>query len=207
MDKLRTKLIWLAGGIPTPRHARLDAKTDPVALVAALGLPMVVKPVHEGSSIGVSKVTSAGRLDAAYELARGCDDTVIAEQFIEGPELTVGILDDAALPLVRIEAPQGNYDYQNKYFGTETKYHCPCGLPPAQERAIQSQALAAFRLLGCNGWGRIDLMLDQDGNPWFLEMNTIPGMTDHSLVPMAARASGISFEDLVLRILESAHVG
>jgi D-alanine-D-alanine ligase len=132
---------------------------------------------------------------------------VIAEQFIDGPEFTVGILDDAALPLVRIEAPQGNYDYQHKYFGNETKYHCPCGLPPAQERAIQGQALTAFRLLGCSGWGRLDLMLDKGGTTYFLEMNTIPGMTDHSLVPMAARASGISFEDLVVRILESAHVG
>jgi len=207
MDKLRTKLIWLAGGVSTPRYAQLDAATDHAALVAALGLPLVVKPVHEGSSIGVSRVTSVEKIDAAYELARRYDDTVIAEQFIDGPEFTVGILDDAALPLVRIEAPQGNYDYQHKYFGNETKYHCPCGLPPAQERAIQGQALAAFRLLGCSGWGRLDLMLDKGGNPYFLEMNTIPGMTDHSLVPMAARANGISFEDLVVRILESAHVG
>ncbi|HSN39461.1 MAG TPA: D-alanine--D-alanine ligase [Burkholderiales bacterium] len=207
MDKLRTKLIWLAGGIPTPRHALLDAATDHAALTAALGLPLVVKPVHEGSSIGVSKVVSIEKIDAAFELARRHDDTVIAEQFIDGPELTVGILGAAALPVIRIEAPQGNYDYQNKYFGNETKYHCPCGLPPAQERAIQSQALAAFRLLGCHGWGRVDLMLDKGGNPFFLEMNTIPGMTDHSLVPMAARAQGLSFEDLVIRILESAHVG
>jgi D-alanine-D-alanine ligase len=206
MDKLRTKLIWLAGGIPTPRYEQLDAATDYPALAAGLGLPLVVKPVHEGSSIGVSKVTSVEKIDAAYELASRYDDEVIAEQFIDGPELTVGILENAALPLVRIEAPQGNYDYQNKYFGNDTKYHCPCGLPPDQERAIQSQALKAFRLLGCSGWGRIDLMLDKSGNPSFLEMNTIPGMTDHSLVPMAARAQGISFENLVIRILESAHV-
>ena len=207
MDKLRTKLIWLAGGIPTPRYAQLDAATDHAALVAALGLPLVVKPVHEGSSIGVTKVTSVEKTGLAYELACRHDDTVIAEQFIDGPEFTVGILDDTALPLIRIEAPQGNYDYQNKYFGNETQYHCPCGLPPARERAIQDQALVAFRLLGCNGWGRIDLMLDKSGNPSFLEMNTIPGMTGHSLVPMAARAAGISFEQLVLRILELAHVG
>ncbi len=206
MDKLRTKLIWLAGGIPTPRYAQLDAATDYPALVADLGLPLVIKPVHEGSSIGVSKVASIEKIGAAYELAGRYDDVVIAEQFIDGPELTVGILDDAALPLVRIEAPQGNYDYQNKYFGSDTKYHCPSGLPPDQESAIQSQALQAFRLLGCSGWGRIDLMLDKSGNPSFLEMNTIPGMTDHSLVPMAARARGISFEGLVVRILESAHV-
>ncbi|MFN7087361.1 MAG: D-alanine--D-alanine ligase [Burkholderiales bacterium] len=207
MDKLRTKLIWLAGGIPTPRYALLDAATDPVALVAQLGLPLVVKPAREGSSIGVSKVTSVEKIAAAYELARRHDETVIAEQFIDGAELTAGILGEAALPLIRIEAPQGNYDYQNKYFGNATRYHCPCGLPPEQERAIQRQALAAFRLLGCSGWGRLDLMLDGQGKPFFLEMNTIPGMTDHSLVPMAARARGISFEDLVVRILESAHVG
>ncbi len=207
MDKLRTKLIWLAGGIPTPRYAPLDAATDPAALVAELGLPLVVKPVHEGSSIGVSKVTSVEKIGAAYELARQHDDTVIAEQFINGPELTAAILDDAALPLIRIEAPQGNYDYQNKYFGNATQYHCPCGLPPDQERAIQKQALTAFRLLGCSGWGRLDLMLDRAGKVFFLEMNTIPGMTDHSLVPMAARAQGVSFEDLVVRILGAAHVG
>ncbi|MEK6593761.1 MAG: D-alanine--D-alanine ligase [Pseudomonadota bacterium] len=207
MDKWRTKLIWLASGIPTPRYALLDAATDHTALAAALGLPLIVKPSREGSSIGVSKVTSVEKIDAAFELARECDDVVVAEQFIEGMELTAGIFGDEPLPLVRIEAPQGNYDYQNKYFGNATKYHCPCGLPRAQEQAIQQQALAAFRLLGCSGWGRLDLMLDGGAKPWFLEVNTIPGMTDHSLVPMAARARGMAFEDLVLGILESAHVG
>lgn len=207
MDKWRTKLIWLASGIPTPRYALLDEATDHTALASALGLPLIVKPVHEGSSIGVSKVTSVEKIGAAFELAREGDDVVIAEQFIEGMELTAGIFGDEPLPLVRIEAPQGNYDYQNKYFGNATQYHCPSGLPPAQEQAIQQQALAAFRLLGCRGWGRLDLMLDGGGRPWFLEVNTIPGMTDHSLVPMAARARGMTFEDLVLGILESAHVG
>jgi D-alanine-D-alanine ligase len=207
MDKWRTKLIWLASGIPTPGYALLDGATDHTALASALGLPMIVKPAREGSSIGVSKVTSIEKIGAAFELARECDDIVIAEQFIAGVELTVGIFGDEPLPLVRIEAPQGNYDYQNKYFGNATKYHCPCGLPPELEQAIQQQALAAFRLLGCSGWGRLDLMLDSEGKPWFLEANTIPGMTDHSLVPMAARARGIAFEDLVLGILELAHVG
>jgi D-alanine-D-alanine ligase len=207
MDKLRTKLVWLAGGIPTPRYQLLDESTDHAALAAALGLPLVVKPVHEGSSIGITRVSSVEKIGPAFDLAREYDASVIAEQFIAGLELTMGVLDGEALPLVRIEAPHGNYDYQNKYFGNETQYHCPSGLPPAQSRAIEEQALAAFRLLGCSGWGRVDLMLDREGNPWLLEVNTIPGMTDHSLVPMAARARGISFEDLCVRILDSAHVG
>jgi D-alanine-D-alanine ligase len=207
MDKWRTKLVWIAGGIPTPRHILMDARTDHASLASTLGLPMVVKPVHEGSSIGVSKVESVEKIGMAFDLARQCDDAVIAEQFIDGMELTAGVVGDEPLPLVRIEAPQGNYDYQNKYFGSQTKYYCPCGLSPDEEQAIQVQALAAFRLLGCSGWGRLDLMLDGNGKPWFLEVNTIPGMTDHSLVPMAARARGMSFEDLVISILESAHVG
>jgi D-alanine-D-alanine ligase len=207
MDKWRTKLIWQAAGISTPAYELLDANSDLPAVVKKLGLPLVVKPAREGSSIGISKVTSVEKLDAAYLLARAHDDTVIAEQFITGRELTAGILDDEALPLIRIEAPQGNYDYHNKYFGNETKYHCPCGLPEALERAIRAQALAAFRVIGCNGWGRLDIMLDERNQPWFLEVNTIPGMTDHSLVPMAARARGLAFDDLVLRILEVAHVG
>ena len=147
------------------------------------------------------------KFDVAYQLAAQHDGSVIAEQFIAGREVTAAILNDQALPLVRIEAPQGNYDYHNKYFGEATKYHCPSGLTTDLEAHIQQQALAAFRIVGCHGWGRLDLMLDAENRPWFLEVNTIPGMTDHSLVPMAARASGIGFDDLVLRILEAAHVG
>ena len=207
MDKLRTKLVWQSAGIPTPRYCRLDDGTDHAALADELGLPLVIKPAREGSSIGVTKVSSVEKIGAAFDAAREYDDLVIAEQFIDGLELTVAVLEGEALPIIRIEAPQGNYDYQNKYFGNETKYHCPCGLPAAQEHAIQQQVLAAFRVIGCSGWGRVDLMLDRQGGAWLLEVNTIPGMTDHSLVPMAARARGISFEDLVLRILESAHVG
>jgi D-alanine-D-alanine ligase len=207
MDKWRTKLVWQAAGISTPDYELLQADSDLPAVTQRLGLPLVVKPAREGSSIGISKVTSLEKLGAAYTLAREHDDTVIAEQFINGRELTAGILDDEALPLIRIEAPQGNYDYHNKYFGNETRYHCPCGLPQEPERVIQAQALAAFRVIGCRGWGRLDLMLDGANQAWFLEVNTIPGMTDHSLVPIAARARGLAFDDLVLRILESAHVG
>ncbi len=207
MDKWRSKLVWLASGIPTPVYELLTADSDAADVVARLGLPLMVKPVHEGSSIGISKVESIEKFAAAYELAAEHDGSVIAEQFIAGREITAAILNDEALPLVRIEAPQGNYDYHNKYFGEATKYHCPSGLPAELEASIQKKALDAFRLIGCQGWGRLDVMLDAQNQPWFLEVNTIPGMTDHSLVPIAARARGIGFDDLVLRILESAHVG
>ncbi len=206
MDKWRTKLAWLASGIPTPVYELLTADSKAADVAARLGLPLMVKAAHEGSSIGITKVESIEKFDAAYELAAKLDDTVIAEQFIAGREVTAAILGDQVLPLVRIEAPQGNYDYHNKYFGNETKYHCPSGLPADLEQLIQRQALAAFRIIGCRGWGRLDVMLDAENHPWFLEVNTIPGMTDHSLVPMAARASGLSFDDLVVRILETARV-
>ena len=207
MDKWRTKLVWLASGIATPAYEMLTADSQAADVTARLGLPLMVKPAHEGSSIGITKVESIEKFDAAYELAAKHDGSVIAEQFIAGREVTAAILNDQALPLVRIEAPQGNYDYHNKYFGEATKYHCPSGLPAALEVRIQQEALAAFRVLGCQGWGRLDVMLDAKDQPWFLEMNTVPGMTDHSLVPMAARASGVPFDDLVVQILEAAHVG
>ena len=207
MDKWRTKLVWLASDIPTPLYELLTADSNAAEVVARLGLPLMVKPAREGSSIGITKVDSVEKLDAAYEIAAKLDDTVIAEQFIAGRELTAAVLGNEALPLIRIEAPHGNYDYHNKYFGNETKYHCPSGLPAGLEKKIQQQALAAFRIIGCQGWGRLDVMLDAESRPWFLEVNTIPGMTDHSLVPMAARARGIPFDDLVTRILETAHVG
>jgi len=207
MDKLRTKLVWLALGIPTPRHAVLTADSDWGSVAKDLGLPLIVKPAHEGSSIGLTKVATLEKIQPAYELAAKCDTLVIAEEFIGGRELTAAFLEDRALPLIRIEAPQGNYDYQNKYFTDVVKYHCPSGLPIAQERDLQATVIRAARALGCAGWGRADLMLRGDGRAFLLEMNTAPGMTGHSLVPMAARAAGIDFDDLVLRILELAHVG
>ena len=208
MDKWRSKMIWIANGLPTPRHRILGAGDDWSAVANALGLPLVVKPANEGSTLGLTKVTETGQLPDAYTLAaRTYHDIALAEQFIDGPEYTASIVDDAPLPLIRIEAPQGNYDYQNKYFTDATKYHCPCGLPAAKEADLQALSLRAFGLLGCAGWGRVDLMLDANGDPWLLEVNTSPGMTGHSLVPMAARAVGIGYEDLCLRILEGAHVG
>ena len=207
MDKLRTKLVWRARDLPTPPHVELRADTDLTAVVRDLGLPLVVKPAHEGSSLGLTKVESLEKLGPAYALAAEYDDLVIAEAFVAGQELTAAFLGDTALPLIRIEAPKGNYDYQNKYFTDDTQYHCPCGLPAAEERAIQSLVMRAADALGCTGWGRADLIRRDDGRPFLLEMNTSPGMTGHSLVPMAARAVGISFEDLVVRILEGAHVG
>jgi D-alanine-D-alanine ligase len=208
MDKWRSKMIWLANGLPTPRYRILSPRDDWKAVAADLGLPLIVKPANEGSTLGLTKVTAVSQLPEAYELAaRKYHDIALAEQFIDGPEYTASIVSDEALPLIRIEAPQGNYDYQNKYFTNDTKYHCPCGLEPAEEERLKALALQAFHLLGCSVWGRVDLMLDAQRRPWLLEANTSPGMTDHSLVPMAARARGISFEDLVVRILETAHVG
>ena len=208
MDKWRTKMIWIANKLPTPRYRILSAGDDWKAVARELGLPLIVKPAHEGSTLGLTKVATVRELPAAYELAATrFRDTALAEQFIDGPEYTAAILGNEALPLIRIEAPEGNYDYQNKYFTDATKYFCPCGLPARKEQELRALALRAFRAVGCSGWGRIDIMLDAAKKPWLLEVNTIPGMTDHSLVPMAARAAGIPFEDLCVRILESAHVG
>jgi len=208
MDKWRSKMIWQAAGLPTPRFRILAAGDDWDAVARELELPLIVKPVNEGSTLGLTKVTAAAQLPAAYELAaRKYRDLALAERFIDGPEYTASILGDTVLPLIRIEAPQGNYDYQNKYFGNDTRYVCPCGLPERVESELKALSLRAFRLLGGSGWGRVDLMLDAAGAPWLLEANTSPGMTGHSLVPIAARAVGISYEDLCVRILEQAHVG
>jgi D-alanine-D-alanine ligase len=207
MDKWRTKLVWQAAGIPTPRYELLTRASDLEAVVARLGLPIMVKPANEGSSIGMSKVRAAADLEEAYALAANYDRVVIAEQFITGTELTAGVLAGAALPLIRLETPREFYDYEAKYVANDTRYIVPCGLAPAAEAAVQRQVLAAFNALGCAAWGRVDLMLDAAGQPWFIEVNTSPGMTDHSLVPMAARHAGLSFEDLAVRILELAHVG
>jgi D-alanine-D-alanine ligase len=203
MDKWRTKLIWQAVGIPTPRYALLEAGSDYAAVTKELGLPLIVKPGREGSTIGLSKVTQAQRLPEAYALAAKCDALVLAEEFIEGTELTAAILGDVPLPLVRIKPP-GLYDYQAKYFSDETQYFCPSGLPAEQEMMIQDLALKAYRIIGCHGWGRVDVILTKDGRPSFLEVNTSPGMTGHSLVPMAAKQAGMSFDELCLKILETS---
>jgi D-alanine-D-alanine ligase len=206
MDKWRAKLVWQAGGTPTPHCELLTRDSDFHAVATRLGLPLMVKPANEGSSLGMTKVKSAREIAEAYALAAHYDRVVIAEAFIDGVELTAAILGDTPLPLIRLETPREFYDYEAKYSAADTRYIIPCGLPPDAERIIQDEALRAFRALACSGWGRVDLMLDHTGKPYFLEANTSPGMTDHSLVPMAARHAGLSFEDLCLRILESARL-
>ena len=207
MDKWRTKLVWQAVGVPTPAFEILTAQSDFPAVAAKLGLPLIVKPSREGSTIGLTKVTDANQLKSAYDLAAMHDPMVLAEQFISGLELTASILGDTPLPLIRIAAASGLYDYHAKYFADDTQYFCPSGLPQVQEQSLQALSLRAFNIVGCRGWGRVDIMLDPSGAPHLLEVNTSPGMTSHSLVPMAAKAHGLNFPDLVLRILESAHVG
>lgn len=209
MDKWRTKLVWQAAGIPTPRYRVVDARTDWMGVVAALGLPLIVKPAREGSTIGITKVAKVDHdeLAVAYAEAARHDALVLVEEFVAGRELTASIVNGRALPLIRIEAPQGNYDYHNKYFSDETKYHCPAGLPDAQEQEIRATCLSAFAVVGCSGWGRLDLILRADGSYSLLEVNTSPGMTGHSLVPMAARQAGIAFPDLCVEILGTSHVG
>jgi D-alanine-D-alanine ligase len=207
MDKWRAKLLWQASGLPTPACEVLRADSDFGAVAARLGLPLMVKPVNEGSSIGMSKVRATAQLEEAFTLAVNYDRAVIAEKFIAGSELTCGVLGSEALPLIRLETPREFYDYEAKYVAGDTRYILPCGLSEAEERKLQQLCLRAFHALGCRGWGRVDLMLDRDDAPYLLEVNTVPGMTDHSLVPMAARAAGLSYEDLCLRILESAATG
>ncbi len=204
LDKWRTKLVWQAAGIPTPRYQVLTRDSDWRRVIEDLKLPLIVKPAREGSSIGVTKVHTAADLPAAFDLAVRLDPLVIAEEFIEGQELTASVLGDQALPLIRIEAPEGKYDYQNKYFTDVTKYHCPSGIRADLEDEIRAMTLRAFKVLGAEGWGRADLMLAPDGRYGFLELNTSPGMTSHSLVPMAARATGMSYADLCVTILASA---
>jgi len=209
MDKWRTKLVWNAAGIPTPRFAMVRDTTDWEKVTEHLGMPVIVKPAREGSTLGLSKVDTPADFHAAYQLAAKYDDLVVAEEFIAGVELTASIMSDpargpVALPLVRIEAPHGNYDYQNKYFTDDTKYFCPSGILAEVEDEIRNVALKSFRVLGCRGWGRADVMLRPNGGYYFLEMNTSPGMTGHSLVPMAAKAAGLSYTDLCVKILQDA---
>jgi D-alanine-D-alanine ligase len=204
---VRTKQLWAAEGLPTAPYAVLGKDSDLKAVAKRLGMPLFVKPASEGSSVGMSKVRAAGALDEAYALAVNYDPVVIAEKFIDGPELTVAILGERVLPIIRIETPREFYDYEAKYIANDTRYLIPCGLSEKKEKELQTLCLKAFTALGCRGWGRVDLMLDKRGRPFLLEVNTSPGMTDHSLVPMAARAVGISYEDLCVKILELAHVG
>jgi D-alanine-D-alanine ligase len=204
MDKLRCKYLWAGAGIPVPDYALLGRGMDPGAVAKRLGLPMFVKPAREGSSLGVTKVKRAEELAAAFETAARYDDEVIAERAIVGPEITCAVLGDQALPLIRIETATEFYDYEAKYVRDDTRYHCPSGLETGLEQRIRQLAQRAFPLLGCSGWGRVDFMVDAGGNPYVLEVNTVPGMTDHSLVPKAAQAAGIAFDELVMRILETS---
>ena len=209
MDKLMTKRIWIAEGLSTPAWRQVHSAEETRTAFEALGSPMIVKPVREGSTIGLTKVVSLDQCDAAYVTASGQDPMVMCEQFIAGDEVTVPVLgsgDQArALPVIRIVAPDGNYDYQHKYFTDDTQYLVPCGLPEGEEAAIQALVLKAFRALDCRGWARADVMIDaKTRQPYLLEINTSPGMTGHSLVPMSARATGLSYEDLCLQVLASA---
>lgn len=200
MDKMRCKQLWAGVGLPTPEFAHLQADSDWAGLMAQWGEAMV-KPAHEGSSLGMAKVDSAEQLEKAYHFAEQYDDVVIAERWINGAEFTVAVLAGAALPPIRLETENSFYDYEAKYISNDTKYICPCGLAPEQEQQLKQLAEQAFASIGCSGWGRVDFMQDEQGEFYLLEVNTVPGMTSHSLVPMAAKAVGMSFDDLVENIL------
>ena len=209
IDKVMTKRIWLSEGLPTPGWQQVSSGADSEAAFAQLGAPMIVKPAREGSSIGLTKVMRLEDCSAAFTLAAQDDKLVLCEQFISGDEVTVPVLGSGtqarALPVIRIVAPEGNYDYHNKYFTDDTQYLVPCGLPAGEEAAIQALVLKAYAVLGCRGWARADVMIDaRTREPYLLEINTSPGMTGHSLVPMSARSAGISYEDLCVMLLESA---
>jgi len=203
MDKYRTKLVWSGAGLPTADSVPISGEDD-LAAAAALGFPLMIKPAHEGSSIGMARVDDAAALAQAWQAAAGYDALVIAERWIHGAEYTCAILGREALPLIRLETPNAFYDFEAKYQADSTRYHCPCGLAPELETRYREMALAAFDAAGASGWGRVDFIVDPAGGPFLLEINTVPGMTDHSLVPMAARAAGISFDELVLRILATS---
>jgi len=208
MDKVMTKRVWLEAGLPTPGYRALTDVSEANAAAQALGLPLMMKAPHEGSTLGIVKATAASELAQAYEVAAQYDEVVLAEQFVAGRELTVAILgrgkEARALPVIEIVAPHGNYDYQHKYFSDDTQYLCPAPLEQALAAEIAEISVKAYRALGCEGWGRADLMLDQNNRPWLLEMNTSPGMTGHSLVPMAAKAIGMSYPELCMQILKNA---
>ncbi len=207
MDKWRSKLVWQAGGLPIPEYLMLNEQSSESEVVAKLGLPLFVKPANEGSSVGITKVKSETDLQQAYRDAAQYDKLVIAERYIGGGEYTVAVLGEKALPVIRIVPANEFYDYEAKYLRNDTSYLCPCGLDAKKEGEMQRLAERAFALIGAQGWGRVDFLMDENGMMYVLEINTSPGMTDHSLMPMAARVAGISFEELVLRVLELAHVG
>ena len=211
MDKIFTKKIWMSHQLQTPKFAILNAKTELRRVPDALGLPLIIKPPHEGSTIGITKVNGYSDMQEAFSLAAQFDDEVLAEEFIQGRELTVAVLgagDQAyALPIVEIVAPQGNYDYQNKYFTDDTQYLCPAPLDAALTQKIQAMSVEAFRALNCEGWARVDVLLrTSDNEPYLIEINTSPGMTSHSLVPMAARQAGMSYEEICTEILAGARL-
>jgi D-alanine-D-alanine ligase len=203
MDKYRAKLVWQGAGLPTPPFAVLRREDD-LKVAAGLGFPLMIKPATEGSSIGIAKVDDEKVLKGAWEKAREYDSLVVAERWVRGGEFTVAVLRGEALPLIKLETPHAFYDFDAKYHADTTRYLIPCGLDAAKERELQALALAAFDAAGASGWGRVDLMLDEAQQPWLIEVNTVPGMTDHSLVPMAARARGVDFDELVWRILETS---
>jgi D-alanine-D-alanine ligase len=202
MDKLRTKYVFEGCGLPTPAFRAMTAVDEAGDILAALGAPLSVKPAHEGSSIGIRKVYNEAELVDAYQSAVALDDLVLVEKWIEGPEFTVSLLQNRALPAIGLSTDHAFYDYDAKYLADDTRYRIPCGLAPDDEVRLQHLAMEAFRVLGCRTWGRVDIMQDADGDFWLLEVNTVPGMTDHSLVPMAAKAAGIGFEELVVRIMK-----
>ncbi len=204
MDKLRCKQLWQSAGMPTPSYLKVSASDDFDHVIETLGLPLMVKPAREGSSLGMSKVSDPSQLAHAVREAAAKDDSVIVERWITGAEYTVAVLNGEALPAIRLETPRDFYDFEAKYAANDTRYHCPCGLSAEQEAELQHLAIVAFDLVGASGWGRVDFMADEQGRFYLLEVNTVPGMTDHSLVPMAARAAGVSFESLVWRILETS---
>ena len=203
MDKLMTKRIWTGSGLPTPAFEILSRESDFNEVVDTLGLPIIVKPAQEGSSIGMTKVSEANQLQLAFEIAAQYDDVIFAEQWVTGKEFTIAIIGDEVLPPVRLKAKGDFYDYEAKYTTDETEYHCPCGLEEEAEERLKLLAKSAFKIVGGKGWGRVDVMQDNNGTFWLIEVNTIPGMTDHSLVPMAAKAHGLSFSDLTVEILKT----
>ena len=204
MDKLRTKQIWTAVGLPTPDYWVLESEADCAEAIEKGGLPLIIKPVLEGSSIGMSKVENESELIPAWQKAKDCGGTVIAEQWIHGKEYTATVLNGNVLPMIRLETSRVFYDYEAKYQSEDTKYICPCGLDVDEEKQLSVMVEKAFNSVDASGWGRVDFMIDQKNQPWLIEVNTVPGMTDHSLVPMSAKQAGIDFQQLVVEILKEA---